>query len=109
MQRLYPLAPHRLARTTHPMSGWTGSTRRARLPRDWPATRRRILDRDGHRCTWPGCTLPATDVDHITPGDNHTDTNLRSLCTPHHRRKSAAEGGNAGARQTRPLERHPGL
>lgn len=96
---------------------WAGSTRRQRLPPDWPAIRRRILKRDGHACTWAengiACGVRATDVDHIINNDDHSDTNLRALCSTHHRRKSSAEGGRAAqARRVprkRPAERHPGM
>lgn len=94
---------------------WSGSTRRARLPADWAARRRRILQRDGHQCTanelGQRCTQPATDVDHIQPGDNHDEHNLQSLCAWHHTRKTAAEVAAANARRPttrRPAERHPG-
>lgn len=92
-------------------SQWAGSTRRARLPRDWPAIRQRILKRDQRRCTWPGCGQPATDVDHIVAGDDHTDANLTSLCDPHHRAKSGREGAAARTYVSprRPAEQHPGL
>ncbi len=97
---------------------WTNSDRRARLPKGWPTIRRRILRRDDHACTATfsddrRCGLPATDVDHIIPGDDHSDTNLRSLCGWCHARKSAHEGGTAAAssavRQTRPKAPHPAL
>jgi hypothetical protein len=41
------------------------------------------------------CALPATDVDHIEPGDNHDASNLQALCRFHHARKSAREGASA--------------
>ena len=47
------------------------SGRTTPLPRNWPAIRRAILERDGHRCTatrgdtGARCDAPATDVDHI--------------------------------------------
>ncbi|MEU1037711.1 HNH endonuclease [Streptomyces sp. NPDC005907] len=97
---------------------WTGSTRRARLPKDWPRTRRRILRRDGHACQTRFsdgrlCGLPATQVDHIEPGDNHSDANLQALCTWCHNHKSAQEGGTASAltrvRTHRPAPTHPAL
>lgn len=100
------------------MPGWQGSTRKSRLPSDWPQIRKRILARDGGRCTWiidgARCPMPATDVDHIIAGDNHDDSNLRSLCKSHHAKKSSAEGGRARRRQNRyrierPNEQHPGL
>lgn len=97
-------------------SAWQGSDRRRRLPRDWPLIRRRILERDGYQCTWTDqgkrCPEPATDVDHRHRGDDHSDANLRSLCSWHHARKSGREG-NAARRPVitarRPAERHPGL
>lgn len=99
------------------MSGWDGSTRRERLPADWPERRLYVLRRDGYRCTAlrrdnTRCPVRATDVDHIRPGDNHDSANLTSLCRWHHARKSAAEGGRAAAARRaprrRPPERHPG-
>lgn len=101
------------------MPGWQGSTRRERLPANWATEiRPRILNRDGHQCTWltngVRCTQRATDVDHIQRGDNHEDWNLRSLCSPHHRAKSSREGGTAPRRRSRyyvkrPEEPHPGM
>lgn len=80
----------------HVSAAWSGSTRRRRLPKNWPIIRRRILERDGHRCTWHDhdgrCTAPATDVDHVEPGDDHTAANLQSLCRAHHAAKSSCEG-----------------
>lgn len=98
------------------MPGWKNSRRRMTLPPNWAAIRTRVLQRDGHQCTWTEhgerCTEPATDVDHITPGQNHTPQNLRSLCGPHHRSKSSGEGGRASAKKRakrqRPPEQHPG-
>jgi 5-methylcytosine-specific restriction protein A len=50
------------------------------------------------------------------PGDDHSDANLTSLCSWHHKKKSSREGGiaRAKARATRDLinrrtEAHPGL
>lgn len=100
------------------MPGFEGSTRRSRLPKNWPAIRSRILKRDGHQCTWTTegfrCIETATDVDHIIAGDDHSESNLRSLCSMHHRRKSASEGGSAPKTirvkpRRRPPEQHPGM
>jgi hypothetical protein len=62
------------------------------------------------------CLDTATDVDHVRPGDDHSLSNLRSLCKMHHARKSAGEGGaamQAKRRQQRKkltrVEAHPGL
>lgn len=97
-----------------------GTSRTTPLPDDWPVIRRRILDRDGHTCQWPMngtiCGRPARNVDHKTPGHlggGHDDDNLWSLCDPHERAKSAAEGGRVWqARRRRMAHRettHPGL
>ncbi len=96
---------------------WEGSNRRERLPAGWSATRIRILNRDGWRCTWirdddgAQCNQAATDVDHVTRGDDHRDDNLTSLCPDHHATKSGREGAAARHREPmkRPAERHPGL
>lgn len=92
---------------------WTGA-RKATLPPDWPAIRRLVLERDGHRCTWPDpderCTAPATDVDHIGDRHDHHPDNLRSLCGPHHDQRTAAQGVAArNAKRYRPQPPHPGL
>ncbi|GGK13130.1 hypothetical protein GCM10010124_02100 [Pilimelia terevasa] len=102
------------------MPDWIGSDRHGRLPPNWKMLRRRTLHRDGHRCTAVSstgqrCDEPATEVDHIEPGDNHDPSNLRALCTWHHRRKSSQEGGRARAARYRQRNRfrrddpHPGL
>ena len=97
---------------------WEGSTRRARLPRNWRTLRLRVLRRDGYICQarfseGQLCGQPATDVDHIEPGDDHSMANLRALCAWCHARKSATEGGTAAAqtrvRTERPKPTHPAL
>lgn len=97
---------------------WDGSTRRQRLPKDWPRIRRRIIRRDKGVCTalysdGRRCDLLGTDVDHIVPGDDHSDANLQLLCTWHHTRKSSSEGGTAAALRRpsvhRPASIHPAL
>ena len=100
---------------------WAGSDRRSRLPANWSAIRKRVLRRDGYRCTFRDpddrerCAESATDVDHILPGDDHRESNLRSLCGFHHRKKSSSEGGMAQAAKRREIdsrfrrrEEHPG-
>jgi len=102
------------------MAQWRGSDRREHLPDNWAAIRRRILARDGLQCTWryndARCGELATDVDHIVPGDDHRDSNLRALCDWHHQKKSGSEGGAARAAARRRInqrfrrsEPHPGL
>ena len=47
-------------------SGWTTSgqsKRRASLPKNWQALRKRVIARDRGVCVW--CGAPGTDVDHI--------------------------------------------
>lgn len=104
------------------MSGqWRGSDRKDRLPADWERIRRRIHRRDGSQCqvrlsTGAFCLSPATDVDHIRRGDDHSEDNLRCICDYHHKAKSSSEGGRAyqakinrsKAKFRRP-EQHPGL
>jgi hypothetical protein len=63
------------------------------------------------------CLQPANEVDHIVPGNDHSDANLRCICRWHHQRKSSSEGGRARAAQKRSSasklrrrqEAHPGL
>jgi 5-methylcytosine-specific restriction enzyme A len=93
---------------------WEHSTRKARLPADWPTLRQLVKRRakgicehttaDGVRCKTYG-----TDCDHITAGDDHRLVNLQWLCAYHHRAKSSAEGNAARPRERRPTEQHPGL
>jgi hypothetical protein len=105
------------------MPNWQGSDRAKRLPRDWPARRRFVMDRAGWRCQWmrtdtgDRCPELATDCDHITPGDNHDVANLQALCGYHHSVKSGREGRagsdadrQPGGRWSRMRERptHPG-
>lgn len=98
---------------------WEGSTRKYRLPSNWATLRLRVLRRDSYRCQVRNasgvlCGAPAREVDHIVAGDNHDLSNLRAICTWHHRRKSSAEGNYSPRRRKRPSkfrtpERHPGL
>jgi 5-methylcytosine-specific restriction endonuclease McrA len=92
------------------MTGWRNSTRADRLPADWPVRRRHVLERDGHTCRLksPDCTIVATEVDHITPGDDHHESNLQAACTACHKRKTIAERPTPPPLH-RPPEQHPGL
>lgn len=102
------------------MPGWNGSTRSARLPGDWPRRRARALRRDHHRCcqiledgtrcTWTDPTGKTLEVDHIARGDDHSLTNLQTLCgrgstNDHHQVKTIAERRPP---RRRPQEPHPG-
>ena len=83
-----------------------GSNRRARLPTDWPTRRARVLARDGNACQVitafnVKCLRLASEVDHITPGDDHTLDNLQAICSYHHGVKTGAEGGHAAYRSRR--------
>lgn len=97
---------------------WANSNRAARLPKGWERIRRRIIRRDKGRCTaiystGKQCEQPGVEVDHIRPGDDHTDGNLRLLCRWCHQQKSSSEGGTAAAlvrvRTARPTPTHPAL
>lgn len=83
---------------------WQGSTRRSRLPADWPSIVQRIKKRDKARCTETlksGKRCPRGEpefrvqVDHLTPGDDHRDINLGCKCEAHHGKKSSKEGTDA--------------
>ncbi|MFE2556708.1 HNH endonuclease [Streptomyces sp. NPDC059352] len=82
---------------------WETSNRRERLPANWAKLRQRAIRRAGGVCqgvieeTGQRCTYPGTEVDHITPGDNHTLDNLQLLCRWHHARKTQAEAAAAKA------------
>lgn len=99
----------------HQRQAWVGSDRRATLPRNWDTIRRRILERDGHRCQIrdPGCTTLATECDHIGERTDHRPEMLRAACQPCHSHRSAMQGVEARAtvaeRSTRPTSTHPGL
>jgi hypothetical protein len=94
------------------------STRRKRLPKNWPTIRANVLRRCRRRCehiddeTGERCTALATEVDHREAGDDHSYANLQGLCSWHHARKTSAEGHRAQgpkAKLRRPSEPHPGL
>ena len=86
------------------------------LPAEWPTIRRRIIMRDGGRCTetlanGQRCTGGATDVHHMGAPDDHRDAVLRSLCAWHHRRITSAQANAKRVRVTQryPSEKHPGV
>jgi len=50
---------------------------------------RRVLERDGWRCTNPGCSRPAAHVHHVefrAHGGSDDPSNLISVCAAHHLR-----------------------
>jgi 5-methylcytosine-specific restriction protein A len=89
---------------------WKGSNRKSRLPADWERLRRVVLKRCDGRCQWVEdnrrCRFPATDVDHIKPGDDHDLLNLQGLCGKPHLTKTARET-NAARAERKKLERRP--
>jgi len=108
------------ARITTGRNPWEGSTRRDRLPANWPALRAEALRRNPRKvCHW--CGLPGGDeLDHKVPGDDHRQDNLdwihghRSVAAGVsvrncHGEKSGAEGAAARPREKRPPEIHPAL
>ena len=54
--------------------------------RPWRRVRAKVLERDGYRCQigYPGCTVLATQVDHVRPlsagGAKYDPANLRASC-----------------------------
>jgi 5-methylcytosine-specific restriction protein A len=63
---------------------------------DWPVIRKRVLAEEP-RCRL--CGASASDVDHIQPvsrGGTHERSNLRSLCGPCHRRRTARQTHRGG-------------
>lgn len=68
---------------------------------------RRIRDRYLRRhpdCEAQGCTLPATDVDHVRPraqGGTDDESNLQALCHRHHSIKTAQHDGAFGNHRTK--------
>lgn len=82
----------------HQRQAFAQTRRKERLPSDWLQRRRAVLSRDGGMCVVPKCEAKATEVDHIVHGDDHAMSNLQSLCTEHHRVKTAYEGNWAQGR-----------
>lgn len=57
-------------------------------------TKAKVLAATDHVCARPGCTVRATDVDHILPlwlGGSNREKNLEGLCPDHHAAKTKAE------------------
>lgn len=118
---------------------WAGTRSGGYDDPEWRATRSRILRRDGRRCQWPRtsggrlwtidnlfvaliagarpvdvdiCGQTGHNVDHIANrarGGAEDDANLWTLCVPHHRTKTSAEGNRTKVSEQRPAERHPGM
>ena len=92
------------------MSGWVGSTRRARLPKDWATLRAKVKARAHGRCEAlahvAGCDGMGTDCDHVVQGDDHRLSNLVWLSRPCHAAKTRTDNGSRAL--PRAAERHPG-
>jgi 5-methylcytosine-specific restriction endonuclease McrA len=96
---------------------WEGSPRKSQLPADWRTIRTQVLERDGYRCVarlrdGERCPEAGNQVDHIERGQDHSLSNLQTLCLHHHKQKTAKEASAARGPATtlrRPTEQHPGL
>jgi 5-methylcytosine-specific restriction protein A len=96
---------------------WEGSDRKSRLPVDWDRLRQVVLKRCGFRCEWTDaglrCPAAATDVDHITAGDDSSLSNLQGLCGKHHLTKTSREANAVQAERRKllrlPEEKQPGV
>lgn len=71
--------------------------------RDWKKARLAFLIANNYKCAiTPGCTRPASTVDHIKPISSGHDpwdqSNWQCGCGPCHKAKSSSEGGAATAR-----------
>ena len=90
---------------------WNARGRNPRpLPPDWPARRRLVLVRDRNVCqiAFDGCTVRATEVDHVIPrsrGGSDQLENLQAACSRCHASKTGRE---ANPPRRRPPEPHPG-
>jgi 5-methylcytosine-specific restriction protein A len=86
---------------------WQGSTRAARLPKDWRTRRAVVLRRDQFICYI--CKGPNADtVDHVVPGDDHSLPNLRAVhdrIAPHCHRFKTAKEANEVKQLNRPKRR----
>lgn len=96
---------------------WADSSRRARLPDDWPRRVAFVKARSGNRCekirNGKRCNRRANGgVDHKNRFGGDDLDNLEDTCWPCHREKSSREGNEERAairaRAKRGEERHPG-
>jgi 5-methylcytosine-specific restriction endonuclease McrA len=91
-----------------PSSGWEAYI--ARYPERaafyrspaWTLARTRQLMREPD-CQFPGCTAPATSVDHVLSraegGADLVPENLQSMCKEHHKRKTLHESHRGNKRR----------
>ena len=95
---------------------WKDSNRVNQLPKNWKLIRIAVMRRDNYTCQEGNCRNLATDVDHIKPGNDHSMSNLRAICSEHHRKKSSSEGYAAMNKKRKDIdqrfrrtETHPSL
>jgi 5-methylcytosine-specific restriction protein A len=85
-----PGCPNSQPCPVHRKVSWQGSTRRSRLPKDWPSKRQQVINEE------PVCRICSNaltvEVDHIVNNDDHSRRNLQGLCVRCHRHKTAREG-----------------
>ncbi len=98
-----PGCPNQQPCPEHARKPWEGSTRRQRLPSNWSGLRATVLARDpicqdGRVCH--GLAL-SSQVDHVTPGDDHDLANLQGICADCHQAKTQAEATAARRRVQR--------
>jgi len=94
---------------------WSSSTRRSRLPKDWPTRRLKAKARAKGSCQAephdPRCDGIGNECDHIINNDDHSLTNLQWLSTPCHIAKTKREAAEAKASRRLsfklPREQHP--
>ena len=86
---------------------WNTSKRASRLPANWRALRKQVLERD---VVCQICRVrTATVADHIQAmTDDHRLEALQGVCEPCHRQKTAREAAAARAAAARPGRRRPG-
>lgn len=84
--------------------------RRSPLPPDWQDRRVAVLERDEYTCRlrYTGCTLIATEVDHVVGHDDHRLSNLQAVCHTCHATKTGRDAQAARPRVKRDAEPHPG-
>lgn len=85
------------------------------VPWDWAKRRRFVLRRARNTCelAYHGCTIQATEVDHIVPLAGHGYDNLQAVCQHCHRIKTEPERMEGFQqyqdRGKRPTKPHPGM
>ena len=97
-------------RNTTPRTEWRTSP----LPKGWAKIRLRILRRDPHCTLRTHCWGSASnEVDHIADPSDHSDANLRGVCSTCHAHRTGQQGAAAAnanrPSRLRPAPQHPGL